>query len=53
MIPGQPHGQWPQQQPQVLPEEQYDMRTGEDPPGAVPVSAMPITIDLSTEADDD
>ena len=40
-------------QPQVLPEEQYDMRTGEDPPGAVPVSAMPITIDLSTEADDE
>ena len=29
------------------------MSTGEDPPGAVPVSAMPVIIDLSTEADDD
>ena len=29
------------------------MDTGEDPPGAMLISAMPITIDLSTEADDD
>ena len=48
MIPGQPHGQWPQQPPQALPEGQPDMDAGRDLPGA-----MPITIDLSTEADDD
>ena len=50
MIPGQPHGQWPQQQPHVLPQEQTGMQhtTGVDAQGT-----MPFIIDLSTEADDD
>ena len=50
MIPGQPHGQWPQQQPHVLPQEQTDMHqtTGVDAQGT-----MPFTIDLSSEADAD
>ena len=45
MIRGQPHG-WSQQQ--ALLAEQSDMDVDSDLPGA-----MPITIDLSTEADDD
>ena len=50
MIPGQPHGQWPQQQLHVLPQEQTDMQqtTGVDAQGTVP-----FIIDLSTEAADD
>ena len=50
MIPGQPHGQWPQQQQHVLPQEQTDMQhtTGVDAQGT-----MPFIIDLSAEADDD
>ena len=46
MIPGQPHGQWPH--PPVLPDEDNMDTAGEEPQGAVP-----FTIDLSTEADDD
>jgi hypothetical protein len=50
MIPGQPHGQWLQQQQLLLPQEQTDMHqtTAVDAQGT-----GPFIIDLSTEADDD
>ena len=49
-MPGQPHGQWPQQQQHVLPQEQTDMH---QIPGVDAQGTVPFVIDLSNEADDD
>ena len=50
MIPGQPHGQWPQQEQHVLPQKQTDMH---QIPGVYAQGTVPFVIDLSSEADDD
>ena len=52
MIPGQPPGQWPQEQQHVLPQEQLqtDMQ---QVPGVDAQGTVPFVIDLSNEADDD